>query len=187
MKRYLIKDAKCGITDGGMACGPVMGNVVVSVEFVENGDGCSEADSAQVDRGSETDGCSQGSQPSASQWLSLVEVEGFPNAYLSDKDIFDDLRGEDFEDEEYAEYMEEHFIDEFDGIMLDEYESVFNSIRKNPENPAAALIRYIILLVRCPTKDVEGLIQMARGKYADELEIAMSDVEEEYLEEMEED
>ena len=33
MKRYLIEDAKCGLTEGGMACGPVSGNAVVSVKY----------------------------------------------------------------------------------------------------------------------------------------------------------
>ena len=33
MEKYLIEEAKCGITDGGMACGPVAGTVVAEVKF----------------------------------------------------------------------------------------------------------------------------------------------------------
>ena len=36
MKRYFIEDAQCGITEGGMACGPVGGNVVATVRFKES-------------------------------------------------------------------------------------------------------------------------------------------------------
>ena len=159
MKRYFIETAKCGITEGGMACGPVSGNVVVTVQFKEG---------------------------STTQWLSLVEVDGIPNVYLSDKDIHDALVAEDFDDEEFTAYMDEHYINEFDGIAFDaDYSTTFESIADDPENPAAPLIRYLITLVRCDMDDVEGLVQMASGKYADELDIPASDVEEEFMDEYE--
>ena len=64
MKRYLIENAKCGITDGGIACGPVSGSVIATVKFKEG---------------------------EKSQYFSLAEVSGFPNFFLTDKDVFDDL------------------------------------------------------------------------------------------------
>ena len=155
MKRFLIETAKCGITEGGMACGAVSGNVVVTVQFKE---------------GSKT------------QWLSLVEVEGIPNVYLSDKDIHEDLVAEDFDDEEFTEYMEDHYINEFEGIEFDsDYSTTFESIADDPENPAVPLVRYLITLVRCDMDEVEDLILMASGKYADEINIPASDVEEEFM------
>jgi len=158
MKRYFIETAKCGITDGGMACGPIPGNVVVSVQFKEESE----------------------------LWLNVVEVEGMPNFYLTDKDIFDDLVKEDDDDEEFMEYLQEQYIDEFNGLYLDcDYTEVFTSIDEDPDNPAVPLIRYAIALIRCAMEDVEGLIDMASGKYADELEIPTSDIEEEYREELE--
>ena len=157
MKRYFIETAKCGITEGGMACGPVPGNVVVTVQFKEG---------------------------STVQWLSLVEFDGIPNVYLSDKDIYEDLVAEDLDDEKFTEYMNENFIQEFNGIKFDDdYSTTFESIADDPKNPAIPLVRYLIALVRCDMDDVENLIQMASGKYADQLDIPVSDVEEEFMDE----
>ena len=159
MKRYFIETAQCGITKGGMACGPVFGHVVVTIQFND---------------GSKT------------QWLSLVEVEGIPNVFLSDKDIHEALVAEDFDDKEFTKYLDEHFINEFEGITFDDsYFTSFVDIAENPDNPAAPLIRYLITLVRCDMDEVEELINMASGKYADELDIPASDVEEEFMEEYE--
>lgn len=158
MKRYLIEKAQCGITKGGMACGPVSGHVVVTIKFND---------------GSKT------------QWLSLVEVEGIPNVFLLNKDIHEELVAEDFDDE-FTKYIDEHFINEFEGISFDDsYFTTLNDIAEDPDNPAAPLIRYLITLVRCDMDEVEGLIQMASGKFADELDIPVSDVEEEFMEDYE--
>ncbi len=160
MKRYFIEEAKCGVTDGGIACGPIPGNVVVGIKFKENG---------------------------KSQWISFVEVDGIPNVYLSDKDIFDDLVKEDVEDTEFTDYINEHFIREFNGIAFGlDYSDLFNSVAEDPDNEALPLIRYMVALVRCSLEEVDDLISMATGRYADELDIPISDVEEEYLEDLEE-
>ncbi len=156
MAKYLIEEAKCGVTDGGMACGPFPGTVVAAVKF-RNG--------------------------KKSKWLFLSEVDGIPCFTLTDKDIYDDLLKEDLENEEFMEYMNTHTIYELDGIELGcSYDELFESISENPENPGIPLIRYIIALTRCKMDELDPLIEMAKGKYADELDIPMSDVEEEYHE-----
>lgn len=160
MKRYMIEDAKCGITGGGMGCGPVDGNVVVTVRFKED---------------------------NKTQWLSLVEVDGIPNVFLFDRDAHDDIVKEDLDNEEFINYMNDHFIREFNGIQFNgDYCDAFDCFEEDPENPAIPLVRYLITLVRCEMDEVEGLISMAKGKYADELDIPVSDIEEEYYEEYEE-
>ena len=165
MTRYLIEEAKCGVTDGAlMPCGTMPGHVMVAVKFKEFREG----------------------EEKPAQWLSLAEAEGYPNAYLSDKDIFDRLMEEDMEDTEFDEYLDEHYLEEFNGIAVYDYADLFESIQEDPDNPAAPLIRYAVALVRCAMEDVDDLIRMAKGRYADELDIPMSDVEEEYLEEHEE-
>ena len=157
MERYFIETAKYGITDGGMACGPVFGSVVVTIQFKAG---------------------------SRVRWLSLVDVDGIPNVYLSDKDIHEKLAAEDLDDEEFTEYMDEHFINEFEGIAFGEdYFTTLESIDEDPKNPAVPLIRYLIALARCEKDDVEELIRRASGKYADEIDIPLSDVEEEFREE----
>ena len=107
------------------------------------------------------------------------------NAHYMDKDIFDRLMEEDMEDTEFDEYLDEHYLKEFNGIAVYGYTDLFESIQEDPDNPVAPLIRYVVALVRCAMEDVDDLIRMAKGRYADELEIPMSDVEEEYLEEHE--
>ena len=159
MKRYFIENAKCGFTDGGFACGPVDGNVVVTVQFKED---------------------------KKTQYLSVVEVSGIPNYYLSDEDIFDDLVKEDFDDTEFQAVMDASYITDFNGIEFGcEYSDIFESISEDINNPIVPLLRYVIALLRCPMEDVESLVKMASGKYADEIEIPTSDIEEEYMDELE--
>ncbi len=159
MKRFFIEEAKCGLTDGGVACGPLSSNVVVTIKFTESDE---------------------------TKWLSSVEVDGIPNYYLADKDFHEDLVKEDFDDEEFTKYLDEQYISEFNGISLGEYPDPFPSFIEDPENPAIPLLKYLVTLVRCPSKDGERLIEMAKGKYADELDIPVSDVEEEFKEDYEE-
>ena len=162
MTRYLIEEAKCGVTDGAlMPCGPMPGHVMAAVKFKEFSEG----------------------EEQPEQWLSLAEAEGYPSVYLSDEDIFDKLMEEDMEDTAFDEYLDEHYLEEFNGIAVCDYDDLFESIHEDPDNPAIPLIRYIVALVRCPMEDVDPMIRMAEGRYADELDIPVSDVEEEYLEE----
>lgn len=148
MGKYLVSEVKCGVSEGGVACGPGSGSVVVSVNVTE-GD--------------------------KSFWLSNAEVTGIPNFYLTDQDIYEKLVNDD--DEDFYEKLEEKFIKEFDGIALGEYDDIFASIRKNVGNPAVSLIRYIILLTRCSMDEVEDIVAMAKGKYVDDIEVPASDVE----------
>ena len=159
MKRYFIEDVKCGLTEGGMACRPVSGSVVVSVKY--------------------HDGERNG-------WLSVVEVDGIPHVFQTDEDIFERLLKEDVRDEDFIQYLQGHSISYFDGIEFGfGYEDTFESIADGTDDPAVPLIRYLIALVRCETDETETMIEMAVNRYADELEIPVSDVEEEYLEENE--
>ena len=108
---------------------------------------------------------------------------GLGENFVLEKKLVAALVEEDFDDEEFTEYLQEHTISDFAGIEFDAYyDTTFACMAEDPENPAIPLIRYLITLVRCPMREVEGLIKMAAGKYADELDIPMSDVEEEYLE-----
>lgn len=153
MKRYFIEEAKCGITRGGMACGPVQGNVIAMIKY--------------------NDGKEIG-------WLNIAEVDGIPNWFLTEKDIFDILIEEKFDDD-FTDYLEEHSISKFNGLNVGEYCDIFSSIKDAPDNPAVSLLRYAITLVRCSMEELEGLIDLGKGKYADELDIPISDVEKRYL------
>ena len=157
MKRYFIQDAKCDLTGGGFSCGPVPSSVVVSVRFND---------------GTET------------KWLSVVEVDGVANYFLLDQDVHADLVDED---DATIERIQDYYVHELNGIALDsEYYGTFESMADAPKNPVIPLIRYIITLLRCDMDNVAGLINMAKGRFADELDIPMSDVEEEWKEDSDE-
>lgn len=159
MKRYLIEEAKCGVTKGGMACGPVPGDVIVTIKY--------------------NDG-------TGSKWLNMSEVMGIAIVTLLEKDYHDVLMTDAFDDE-FVAYLDDHTISEFDGIELGEdCRVIIGNVYENSDNPAAPLLKYLISLTRCAMDEVDDLIKMATGKYADELDIPMSDVEKDMLEDMEE-
>ena len=157
MKRYYIEDAKCDVSNGGMACGPMPGSVVAAVKYREDGNG--------------------------PRWLYMVEFDGIPNCFVMDEDVFDKLIEED---NETIRRTASIVIGEFDGVSLGCGEYDFASLEENEENPAASMVRYIIALVRCGMDEVDALVALAKGKYIDEVEVPLSDLEEEYLEDVEE-
>ena len=129
MKRYLIEEVKCGITDGGMACGPVPGNVVASIKI--------------------NDG-------SVSSWLTLAETAGIVSLFMTDRDIYEETLQNDFS-EDFLTYLNSHAIDNVNGLEFSEdYASAFSSISDDPENPAVPVVRYLITLVRCSMEETEG-------------------------------
>lgn len=158
--RYRIEEAKCGITDTVLFEGHLAGTVVAAVRYKKGGE---------------------------SLWLYCSDCDGIPDFTLTEKNIYEQLLKEDPEDEEFIDYLNEHRIGELDGMDFgSDFEELFGNIHADPENPVVPLLLYVIALVRCELADVEPLIGMARGKYADELDIPMSDLEEELTEELEE-
>lgn len=139
---------------GVAQAGPMMGIVITSVKF--------------------NDG-------ESSKWFNLAEVDGIPCFYLTDKDVFDTLIENEW-DEKFQEMLDNSYIEEFEGIFVGgEYEEVFDSIYENPDNPAVAFVRYAIALTMCDFKDVKKLVKMAVGKYVDEIKVPISDAEDDYL------
>ena len=108
-------------------------------------------------------------------YINLTEVDGIPNWFKTDRSTIDDEINE--KSEEVFEYLNDHYID------IGEYGDVF----ADPEAELYQACRYLIYLVRCERGQEEPFIQSTVGKYLDEMEIPMSDAEEEYWEEMEED
>ena len=161
MKHYLVENVKYGVTSAGTACGPVAGNAVASVEFKESND-------------------------SSAEWLSLVEVDGIANFYLSDKDIFEELLKEE-DDDEHIALLNSYFVEDFHGFELSEdYEAIFESIYEAGENDKSRLVRFLIAVVRADENAAAILSESAKGKYIEDIEFAACDIEEEYLDEREE-
>lgn len=155
MKRYLIENAKYGITDGGIACGPVDGNVVVTVKY-NDGESC--------------------------KWLSVVDVMGTLNFFLLDKDAHDEIMKEDIKDESFTNYLNDHYITEFDGLEIGmEYGEAIENLSENGDDPAAAMIRYVLYLTYSDEESTKKMIAESIGKYADELEVPMKEMEEAFM------
>ncbi len=151
MGKYFVNDVKCGVSGGGIACGPVEGAINVSINITEN---------------------------NRTFWLTNSELAGIPNFYITDDDIFDRLMTD--LDDDFVEYLSGKNITEFEGISLGEYDEIFESINDNSNNPATSLIRYIILLTRCSMEESDNIISLSKGKYIDTIVLPESDLEEQY-------
>ena len=106
-------------------------------------------------------------------YLCLAEVDGIPNWFKTDRSTIDEQIEET--SEEVFEYLNDHYID------IGEYVDVFD----DPEAELYQACRYLIYLVRCERDQEEPFIRATVGKYLDEMEIPMTDEEEEYREDME--
>lgn len=149
---YIIEEIKCGITEGGIACGPIDGNIVVSLKF------------------------SDGDQ---TKWLNNVEVAGIPNFYLTDKDIYEELLKEDFDNEEFTRFLDNSFVSNFVEIKLGEYEDIYESFTNaNPDN--VKLIRAIIWVTRCDMSELEKVISYLTKTDFAEIDIPILDVEDDF-------
>ena len=100
-------------------------------------------------------------------------MDGIPNWFKTDRSTIDEQLSDEDEDDLY-DYLNDNYVD------VGEYEDVF----EDTEAELYQAYRYLIYLVRCEREQEELFIQSTFGKYLDEMEIPMSDAEEEYMEEM---
>ena len=105
-------------------------------------------------------------------YLCLVEVDGIANWFKTDRSTIDDQLSEDAEESLY-DYLNER------DLSLGEYVDVLYE----KEDELYQAYRYLIYLVRCEMEKVEPFIQATVGKYLDEMDIPMSDIEEDLSEE----
>lgn len=162
MGRYLIKEVKCDTTNGGMACGPVFGAVVASIQFENEGE---------------------------EKWLHVVEVEGMPNTYINKEDIFDVLVQDNY-GADFIEDLESSSDDTIGGIVLTgDYGDIIYELvdGESASEEDKSFIRFVLAIIRCDWDVIKELKDTAIGHYTDEINIPISDVEEEYLEDQEDD
>ncbi len=94
MAKYFIMDAKAGIGEGGIACGPVSGPVVAEVQVRdEAGQEC---------------------------FISLAEVDGIPNVFRTDRSTFREQLTFDMDDA-MIEWLNDCYVDtgEYEEILTD--------------------------------------------------------------------
>ena len=105
-------------------------------------------------------------------YLCLAEVDGIPNWFKTDRSTIDEQLSDNGGPDLYN-YLGDNYVD------FGEYEDVF----EDTEAEFYQACRYLIYLVRCERDQEEPFIMATAGKYLDEMEIPMSDLEEEYFEE----
>lgn len=153
MAYMMIKDIKMGVSNGGMACGPVGGHAVAEI-------------------------CIHDLHYDCDVYHSLAEVEGTLNFTETDESTFDIQINEDDEDKAgwetvtdgesggFSDY--EEFYDELqhDGICNEHY---------------APIWRCLVYLVRADDASVEAFAASNIGKCLEDITIPVCDAEQEYL------
>lgn len=153
MARYFIEDVKCGLGAGGMACGPVSGPVVAEVKVKDNNDKVF--------------------------YLSLAEVDGFPNFFQTTESTYDMQVSQEMTDED-VDYLNDNYID---ADVEGDYNNLFEMTEEDEE--LLPLLKYLTYIVRSDWDECKRYQKETKGKYLDEIEIPICDLEEEYLEENE--
>ena len=153
MKRFLIEDVRVGISKGGIACGPVPGNVIGEIVL-------------QDEDGNATYHC-------------MAEVSGTLNFYESESSIYQGQIDEDFDNAEFADLMESSFTEGYDSYY-DFYDEV-NAMQ--PLSVTARIRKYLAYVVRADWPEIDRLKADTIGKLISDIEIPLCDAEAEYLEE----
>ena len=112
-----------------------------------------------------------------SQWLSNAECGGFCTIYLNDFDPFDILISGDVDNPQFGVGI----IDSFEDIEFNDYDDMFEYFSENSDNPAIPLLRLLIAVTRCGMDETDEIISMSEGKFIDEIDVPISDIEEDYL------
>ena len=149
--RYFIEKIKVGVTEGGVACGPVSGDIIVSIKYKKDNE--------------------------ASKWLSNAECMGIPNIFINDYDPFELLMSGDVEDPKWGIGM----TNSFEEIDFNDYEDMFEAFLENETNSANQLLRLLIAVTCLSDEEKSALISVTEGKYVDEVDVPISDIEEDYL------
>ena len=153
MKRFLIEDVRVGISQGGIACGPVPGNVIGEIVLRD-------------EDGKATYHC-------------MAEVSGTLNSYESEASLYQGRIDEDFDNAEFADLLESSFTEGYDNYY-DFYEEV-NAMQ--PLSVTARIRKYLAYVVCADWPEIDRLKADTIGKLISDIEIPLCDAEAEYLEE----
>lgn len=153
MKRFLIEDVRVGISKGGMACGPVSGNVIGEI-VLRNEDG-------------------------KSSYYCMAEVFGTLNFYESESSIYQGQIDEDFGNAEFVDLMDNSFAEGYENYYVF-YEEV-NAMQ--PLSVTARVRKYLAYIIRSDWPEIDRLRTRTIGKLISDIEIPLCDAETEYLKE----
>jgi len=101
------------------------------------------------------------------KFLSIVDLNGLFEFYLSDNDIYDKLINEEYED------LEDNIISEYNGCSLDSSDDIIDN-----NDDSFLLIKYALLVLRLDEEETKELINKTTNKYLTKEDIENYDFEE---------
>lgn len=153
MSKFLIENIQVGISEGGIACGPVSGHVVA------------EARIRNTDNGIVT-------------YHALAEVEGTLNFTETDESTYDIQIAENYDDEEAWEKVSGG---EAGGYCS--YDEFYEDLRAQEicDEDHVLIWRYLAYMVRADWDKIELMKANSIGKCLEEFDIPVCDVERDYI------
>ena len=149
--RIQILAVKYGMSDSGVACGPMDPCPLYSVKYRMDG---------------------------KEGWLHNYVVTGVPNYFITEEDIHEKLLDDDYVDAN-IDYLNSIMIQDFAGLRLCDFESMVDCIEDNQNNPAVPFIRFLLRIYNTVWEEIDALIESAVGKYADEVPLPPYDYDSE--------
>ena len=113
-----------------------------------------------------------------SRWLHNIYQLGIPNYLMTDDDFHENLLDNDYLIKN-SDNIDSLYVNEFQGLQLDEYESMVDDINEHQDNPAVPFVRYLLRLYSADGEGVYKLIEEGVGRYADEIPLPPFDYEKE--------
>ena len=104
-------------------------------------------------------------------FLSVIECSGMPNFFRTPFPMYEELLANE-PDEDRIQEIEENYSFDYDG----EYENMF----ADPDPDWFDLLRYITAIVRAPEGEDQDIIDITTGRWLNQIEIPVSDVEEDF-------
>ena len=114
MKDWIIKNIKSGVSDGGIACGPIGGAAMAQVELSD--------------------------EEGKTTYMYIASVEGYPCFSNSDEDLFEEMLREEYDDYEEIELLEYEGVELSDYYEI--YDQLENT--KEDEHILIKLLLHII-------------------------------------------
>ena len=118
------------------------------------------------------------------RWFNLVEIEGMPSVYITNDDIFEKLLYAKDDDDEFINLLNNSYVEEFEGVPIaGVYEPTMEYFQKN-KGHVVQFVRYAIYITRCDMQDLDEAIQLGVKHNIDEIEIPISDIEQDYIDDI---
>lgn len=158
MAKRLIEDIKVGVSNGGMACGPVGGSVVTELKL-------------------------RNTKEDTVNYYQIVETDGIATLLESEESLYDILIEENDKDEGTWAKVEEAQVGGYDSYS--EFYSDLKDPEVFPEEDVQ-MWKLLIYFTRANWEEIDKMKPQFTGKYLEDITVPICDVEEEYLEEEEE-